>query len=750
MRKYTIITLILILLLAPFVTRALPPIWVDDGGLGTGDGSGSGTGSNAGGPSGYTFCALENERCNFSGTKDVAYGLNKFFNYKYKVVDGIDCNNSVFGDPNYGVVKACYIKDSISSSASSSSSDLSVQTDPETNITYTTARLHGTGGYNSFDPATASTLPLITAYFRYAKAKNNPPIFCNDIYGTNMISTKDIKIKGTDLNTTGKATFYQNISGLTPDTTYYYCAIVSNKNVIAYGGSKIVKQLHTSPYGTTVKTVGATKIKSNSATLNGSYSSIDAVTTYFEYKEAMIDGTSTAWKQIGEKNYSIAGAANIYGDISIDLTKLTPSTRYQFRAVAVTNKLNIESKTFYGSTLNFTTSVSNSEGDNGNGGGVSTGSKRCTNGATNYPNCNNTGNPNCPPGSSCSTNSCRNGATNYPNCDNSVSKNSCTNGATNYPTCSLVCLPGAACTCINGNINPPACTISPDTSYKPQCSDNLDNDKDGKIDVFDSDCYQDGDLTKNYFPTHYSESSSPYNPNDFNNPYNPNSPYNPNNPNYNPNNPNPYNPNDPNNPYNQGTWGTLPGTGPGTSGTWGTGTDSGTWRATTGTGGTGIVYWAGNGDGTGTWYSTNGSGTWTNGRNTGSAGTGTWANLVLGQKATPPWDAIVRYHEGIETVFIRQIINKPIFTQKYGYQEGMNLQIFAGDLADQFARAFGYVNASGREIRVSLPDIAAYQLVLVGNKLTVYEYYDNKIVDIRNVTTVFKNASGYEYYFKKN
>ena len=247
--------------------------------------------------------------------------------------------------------------------------------------------------------------------------------------------------------------------------------------------------------------------------------------------------------------------------------------------------------------------------------------------------------------------------------------------------------------------------------------------------------------------------NSPYNPNNPNNPYNPNnpnSPYNPNNPNYNPNNPNPYNPNDPNNPYNQGTWGTLPGTGPGTSGTWGTGTDSGTWRATTGTGGTGIVYWAGNGDGTGTWYSTTGNGTWTNGRGTGSAGTGTWTSLVLGQTATPPNDAIVRYHEGIETVFIRQIIKNPIFTQKYGYKAGMNLQIFAGDLADQFARAFGYVNVNGKEIRAGPPDIAAYQLQLVGNKLTVYEYYDNKIVDVRNTTATFKNASGYEYYFKKN
>ena len=62
---------------------------------------------------------------------------------------------------------------------------------------------------------------------------------------------------------------------------------------------------------------------------------------------------------------------------------------------------------------------------------------------------------------------------------------------------------------------------------------------------------------------------------------------------------------------------------------------------------------------------------------------------------------------------------------------------------------FGYVNENGREIRVSLPDIAAYQLQLEGNKLTVYEYYDGRIVDIRNATTVFKTASGYEYYFQK-
>lgn len=68
--------------------------------------------SGGGGPSGYTFCANENQRCNFSGTKDVAYGANGSFNYKYNISDGIDCNNSTFGDPISGVGKACYTKDS--------------------------------------------------------------------------------------------------------------------------------------------------------------------------------------------------------------------------------------------------------------------------------------------------------------------------------------------------------------------------------------------------------------------------------------------------------------------------------------------------------------------------------------------------------------------------------------------------------------------------------------------------------------
>jgi hypothetical protein len=124
--------------------------------------------------------------------------------------------------------------------------------------------------------------------------------------------------------------------------------------------------------------------------------------------------------------------------------------------------------------------------------------------------------------------------------------------------------------------------------------------------------------------------------------------------------------------------------------------------------------------------------------------------LQIGDTAFPAFDDIVRYHEGIEHVFIRRIMKSSIFQNKYGYQTGSNLQIFAWNLAHLFAKDFGYVNSAGREIRVSKPDVSAYSLRLSGNKLTVYEYYKNKIIDIRNTTNQFKSKNPYEYYFKKN
>src|SRR3989338_9153055 len=232
-------------------------------------------------------------------------------------------------------------------------SNLYVTTLPAEDVTYTTAKLLGAGGDLIANP----TLP-ITAYFRYSK-KDISPIYCNDIYGTNMVSTKDI-----DLGITKSKAFSQSITNLIPDTKYYYCAIISNKENIAYGGSSIVKSFLTSPYKTTIRTSGATSVNSDSAKLNGSYNSIENVTTYFEYKKATTSGeTPLAWEKLEssigvhnkQRNANGVYEANVSGNISFVLTGLTPVTKYQFRAVATTSS-GAESKIIYGATLSFTTS----------------------------------------------------------------------------------------------------------------------------------------------------------------------------------------------------------------------------------------------------------------------------------------------------------------------------------------------------------------------------------------------------------
>lgn len=62
------------------------------------------------GPSGYTWCASENQTYTLTGTCDVAYGANGSFNYLYGRTGSITFNNATFGDPCPGVVKAGFYK----------------------------------------------------------------------------------------------------------------------------------------------------------------------------------------------------------------------------------------------------------------------------------------------------------------------------------------------------------------------------------------------------------------------------------------------------------------------------------------------------------------------------------------------------------------------------------------------------------------------------------------------------------------
>jgi hypothetical protein len=79
-------------------------------------------------------------------------------------------------------------------------------------------------------------------------------------------------------------------------------------------------------------------------------------------------------------------------------------------------------------------------------------------------------------------NTCSNGATNYPLCT-LICKEECSNGAANYPECTLC----------RGGLIVKECEVCPPVK---ECLDGLDNDKDGKLDLEDTDCVGKDDDTE--------------------------------------------------------------------------------------------------------------------------------------------------------------------------------------------------------------------------------------------------------------
>ena len=60
------------------------------------------------GTNAWAKCASENGTCSFSGAMTVAYGAGSSFAYS-TANGGTSCSNSVFGDPDNGVAKSCYV-----------------------------------------------------------------------------------------------------------------------------------------------------------------------------------------------------------------------------------------------------------------------------------------------------------------------------------------------------------------------------------------------------------------------------------------------------------------------------------------------------------------------------------------------------------------------------------------------------------------------------------------------------------------
>ncbi|MBP9802709.1 MAG: hypothetical protein KBD14_00140, partial [Candidatus Pacebacteria bacterium] len=128
------------------------------------------------------------------------------------------------------------------------------------------------------------------AYFRISKV-TIPPIFCNDIFGSNMIAVTATNQGGQNIKggLVNKGEFSGTIYTLEPDTDYAYCAIVSNHPTIPteieYGQ---VIRFRTNPCvncpHTNVRTLNPTKVGINSAILQGNYNSTRNIKVWFEYR----------------------------------------------------------------------------------------------------------------------------------------------------------------------------------------------------------------------------------------------------------------------------------------------------------------------------------------------------------------------------------------------------------------------------------------------------------------------------------
>ncbi len=177
----------------------------------------------------------------------------------------------------------------------------------------TSATLNGSGNPNG---------DSTTGWFRYATSS---PGTCNDTFGTRVPATGGISLG----SGTSSVSFSQMISGLTPSTTYYYCAIVSSSTGTALG----TVRAFTTPSAPSVATLAATPVTATSATLNASIDPNGFATTgWFRFSTTSPGACNTTF---GSATATVSlGSGTTAAPLSTNITALSPATTYYFCAIA--------------------------------------------------------------------------------------------------------------------------------------------------------------------------------------------------------------------------------------------------------------------------------------------------------------------------------------------------------------------------------------------------------------------------------
>ena len=132
------------------------------------------------------------------------------------------------------------------------------------------------------------------------------------------------------------------VTGLTPETTYYYRSYLYKGGNNYYGETK---SFTTKPSSFLVTTQDATEIEATSATLNAELDLTDVGCLSMEY--------GFYWGTSESSQTAILEGGNITGNVyNASLTKLSHETQYWYKAF-----LKLDDQTFYGEVKSFTTGV---------------------------------------------------------------------------------------------------------------------------------------------------------------------------------------------------------------------------------------------------------------------------------------------------------------------------------------------------------------------------------------------------------
>ncbi len=205
-----------------------------------------------------------------------------------------------------------------------------IVTQPEDSITETSANLNGT-----VDPNGLSS----TVWFRYSTTNGT----CNGTFGTQY---------GGWSGYTGTADidYARAITGLTPNTTYYYCAVGSNSAGTTYG---TMETFSTPPLAPIITTDPATSVTNSSAVLNGTINPQGTpADVWYRWGSTNGGGNCNSLANLTASTLSGSGSSAV-AIPPFSLSSLSLSTTYYFCAFG----LNDTGTNVIGTMRSFTTSA---------------------------------------------------------------------------------------------------------------------------------------------------------------------------------------------------------------------------------------------------------------------------------------------------------------------------------------------------------------------------------------------------------